>query len=279
MNYQKLNLLILLFSLCSFGVQAKMYQCTLKVGEQEEKFQFDVVKNQQGTGGSFKEYGYFIGIREKKIQIKIQNTSTAAQVQSDYQVTQDIIELSQTPGWDLLCEVDRTKPKADPVEVAKVQKKKKKLVLDDVTPIGEFQANLDFVTTASLKVRYNVTSAKDRMRAIVFQKGRLYTTDDDAKRDLSGNYCIFQVQLELDQDTVIPEGHRWQTVQYQALTNSSSHVVYAYSFVDPAKGKVTQSFKRYKPFNMWCQVKKGEVFNLKMWRQITGDRIKLNYVP
>ncbi len=277
MKFQKISYFLFSLTLCVFSLNkkaiAKDYACSFKVSGQEEKFTFSVIKNQRGTGGSFNDFTYFMGIKNKKISIKIQDTKTASQVQSEYSISRDLIELSKTPGWDLVCKVDRSIP-----EVI-VTPKPVVLKLDEETPLEKFKADISFTATTSMKVKYSLLTAKQRMRSIIFQKGRLFTTDDDVKRDLNGNWCILQVQLELDQDTMIREGHNWQTVQYKTLNNSSSHTVYAYSFIDPAQGKVSQRFKRYVPFNIACQIKKDVVFNQKMWRQITGDRIKLYYNP
>jgi len=275
MKFQKLSYSLLIVMLCVLSPQifSKDYICSFKVSGQIEKFNFNVVKNQKGTGGRFSDFTYFMAIKNSLISIKVQDTKTASQVQSEYSISRDLIELSKTPGWDLVCKVDRNIP-----EVV-VTPKPEVLKLDEETPLEKFKADISFTATSSMKVKYNLLTAKQRMRSIIFQKGRLFTTDDDVKRDLNGNWCILQVQLELDQDTMIKEGHNWQTVQYKTLNNSSSHTVYAYSFIDPAQGKVSQRFKRYVPFNLACQIKKGEVFNQKMWRQITGDRIKLYYNP
>ena len=275
MVYQKISRLILFITLLTYSSTAysKSYKCKIKVAGYSEDFNFDSDRHKNGTGGSFNDYVYFIGMKKKDISVKIQNSKNASQVQSLFSLTRDDFELSLTPGWELNCALQvPEKPVVAIVE-------KKVLVLDDLTPLKEFQADISFTAQTSIKVHYNVSTAKQRMRAVVFQKGRLYTTDDDVKRDLNGNWCILQVNLELDQDTLIEEGHNWQTVQYNTLNNSSSHTVYAWSFVDPAQGKVTQKFKRYVPFNMACQIKKGVIFNQKMWREITGDRIKLYYNP
>ncbi len=275
MKLLKNSRIILFITLCAFSGPGftKTFNCKLKVAGLIEGFVFDTEKHGSGTGGSFNDFVYFLGIRDKKISVKIQNTKNASQAQSMYSLSRDEFEISLTPGWDLACTKEKEIKPA--VEIKEV----KKLVLDDLTPLEEFQADISFTAQSAIKVRYNVSTAKQRMRAVIFQKGRLYTTDDDVKRDLSGNWCILQVNLELDQDTMIKEGHNWQTVQYNTLNNSSSHTVYAWSFVDPAQGKVSQRFKRYVPFNMACQIKKGEVLNRKMWREITGDRVKLYYNP
>jgi hypothetical protein len=274
MKFLKNSRILLFIALCLCGPQgfAKTFKCKIKVAAFEQDFLFDSVKHVNGTGGSFNDFVYFIGMRKNNISVKIQNTNTSSQVQSIYSLTRDDFELSLTPGWDLTCGLQK---EIAPVVVVK----KKVLKLDELTPLEMFQADISFSAGSSIKVHYNVSTAKQRMRAVVFQKGRLYTTDDDVKRDLNGNWCILQVKLELDQDTMIKEGHNWQTVQYNTLNNSSSHTVYAWSFVDPAQGIVTQKFKRYVPFNLACQIKKGVVFNKKMWREITGDRIKLYYNP
>ncbi|MFT6069213.1 MAG: hypothetical protein ACJAT2_000310 [Bacteriovoracaceae bacterium] len=275
MEFQKISRFILFIALCANSGLAftKTFNCKLKVAGFSEGFLFDSVKHKGGSGGSFNDFVYFLAMKDEKISVKIQNTKNASQVQSIYSLSRDDFELSVTPGWDLSC------IKQEEIKAVEETKPIKKLVLDDLTPLETFQADISFTAQSPIKVRYNVSTAKQRMRAVVFQKGRLYTTDDDVKRDLNGNWCILQVNLELDQDTMIEEGHNWQTVQYNTLNNSSSHTVYAWSFVDPAQGKVTQKFKRYVPFNMACQIKKGEVFNRKMWREITGDRVKLYYNP
>lgn len=266
-------LVFIALCICSQSAFTKTFKCKIKVTGYSEDFLFDSLKHKNGTGGSFNDFVYFIGMKKNQISVKIQNTTNASQVQSVFSLTREEFEISLTPGWDLSCSLQKT---AKPVSVLV---KKKALVLDELTPLEKFQADISFTAQSSIKVHYNVSTAKQRMRAVVFQKGRVYTTDDDVKRDLNGNWCILQVNLELDQDTMIEEGHNWQTVQYNTLNNSSSHTVYAWSFVDPSQGKVTQRFKRYVPFNMACQIKKGVVFNRKMWREITGDRIKLYYNP
>lgn len=272
MIVQKTIYLLFAVTLCVFSqnVSAKMFNCKIKVGDLTESFDFDSVKNQQGIGGNFNGQVYFISIKRKKISVKVQNSKTASQVQSSFSPRRLDFELSQTPGFDLSCKYDPVAPQAKPVEV-----KKEELKLDETTALEKFQAGLDFIASTSLKVKYNVQASSKRMRAVIFQKGRLYTFDDDSKRDLNGNWCMLQVKLELDQDTSISEGDRWQTVQYKTLKNNSSHTIYSYSFVDPVSARVTQRFKRYVPFNLACQIKIGEVFNQKMWREITGDRIKL----
>lgn len=262
----------MLLSLFVGQVEAKMFKCSFKVAGTAKSFDFDVVKNSQGTGGELEGQAYFLSTINQDISVLVQNSKTSSQTKTNFSVSRKEFSLSSSPGFDLSCTHDPIVP-----VVTKNKTKDAKLKLDEDTSLDKFEASLDFVTTEQMKVFYNVDGAEksSRMRSIIFQKGRMYTLDDDARRDLNGNYCILQVKLELDQDTMINKGDRWQTEQYKPLDNNSTHMVYAYSFVDASQGKVTQRFRRYVPFNMACQVKKPLKFDQKMWREITGDRIKL----
>lgn len=278
MTMKKQQLLLILSIIFSAiflkSAQANSYQCLIKVSEKEEKFNFDTTRDKSGTGGSFMGMTYFISVSNSTINLRVQNTKNKTLTKSFYNVDRENFELSQTPGFVLGCYTKKSMPRK------KVKTKViEKLILNDEVRLDKFANRISFKAASKIKVIYNVKAAHNRMRAIIFQNAKMYSLDDDNKRDVSGSWCIFQLQLDLDQDTMIQEGDSWKTVTYQSFNNSSTHTTYSYSFIDPSKGKISQKFKRYRPFNLVCQIKKGQTFNRKLWREIIGDRVTIYANP
>jgi hypothetical protein len=119
-----------------------------------------------------------------------------------------------------------------------------------------------------LKFVYYQKKVLGRMRPIIFQDGKIYTSDDE--RDTKGNWCIFNIHVELDEDTFINKGTRLKVDSFQLLKNNPDSVVYAYNFKrDYSKNK------RYRPLSLECNIQNETTYNFSLLKKITNHRLSL----
>jgi hypothetical protein len=135
------------------------------------------------------------------------------------------------------------------------------------------KGNLTVNVNTDLKFLFYQAKANDRMRAIVFQGGMTYSLDSEIEKEK--DWCIFNIQVKLDEDTIIPKGSKIKVVGFNVLSNNPTQNVYAYDFVDIEKGKKLSETSRYAPFSLECKLAKDKVLSPEYLKKITGNKISI----
>jgi hypothetical protein len=152
-------------------------------------------------------------------------------------------------------------------------KKAKKIVktIDPNADLSNYPENTTLDILTDLKFFYYQQNANDRMRSIVFENGQLYSLDSD--RDKTQDWCIFTIEVKLDEDTFISKGTKIRINSFNLLSNNPEKKVYAFNFVDIAAGKKLSETTRYAPFALECRISKNKILTLNYLKQITGNRL------
>ncbi len=255
---------ILLFFLLSNLAFPKTYNCefnlappgkTLNAEESKEfvrEIQFDT-NQKEGKVLNFKNQNIFIWAKNNLINIRYEDKSNNFEFTTNYIPTRDSFSFNVAPNKEFKCFVKKDESSQESVELS-LQKE-----------------NLTLVINSDLKFIFYQSKANDRMRAIIFQEGDLYSLDSEREKDK--DWCIFNIQVKLDEDTYISKNTKIKVVGFNLLSNNDQQNVYAYDFVDIAQGKKVTETSRYVPFSLECKIGKGNVLSPEYFKKITGNRL------
>ena len=264
--------LILIF-LIPFTAGAKIFNCefniaspgqTVKASEVDKyikKISFDTSSKQ---GKIINLGGVSISIWNKSYHINLKYEEKARNLSftSSYFPARDSFSIEVKPHYQFKCSSRGAAKKT-----ASDDK------IDPNASLDKYTQNLWVKTNVELKFRYNQRNVVGKMRPIIFQDGKLYTADSE--RDIEGNWCIFNIQVKLDENTFINKWTKLKVESFNILSNNPTHNVYAYTFVDISGGKKRSETSRYAPFSLECKIKKSVPFNLNLFHKITGKRLSL----
>ena len=251
---------------------AKIFNCelniaspgqTVKASEVEKfvkKISFDT-SSKQGKVITIGDKSIFLWNKNFHIYLKYEEKARNLSLTSQYFPARDSFSLEVKPHYNFNCSSRGAK---------------KETASDKIEPnssLDKYTSDLWVRTNSNLKFIYYQRNVVDRMRPIIFQDGKVFTADDS--RDIEGNWCIFNVQVKLDEDTFINTGTKLKVQSFNILSNNPTHNVYAYTFVDIAGGRKRSETSRYAPFSLECKIKKSDIFNLNLFKKITGNRLSL----
>lgn len=222
--------------------------------------EIDFDSNQKdGKVLNFKNHNIYIWKKGNSIHTKYQDTATNFEFTTDYLSTRDSFSFNVTPNKLFKCSIPKTEKVSTP--------------LDAKSDLANQKENLTVNVLTELKFLFYQSQANDRMRAIVFQEGMTYSLDSE--RDKTKDWCIFNIQVKLDEDTFIPKGTKIKVVGFNLLSNNSVQNVYAYDFVNVAEGKKISETSRYVPFSLECKIGKERVLSAEYFKKITGNRLSI----
>jgi len=265
--------IFILFSLISFSASAKIFNCELNIASPGQTVKEDQVQNfvrkisfdTSSKQGKVIELGgikIFLWNKNYHINLKYEEKAKNITFTSQYFPARDSFSVKVDPHYQFNCS-SRGAGKKE-ISKDKIDPKKK---LDNYSKDLWVRANKD------LKFVYYQRNVVDRMRPIIFQDGKLHTAD--SRRDIEGNWCIFNLQAKLDEDTFINSGTKLKILSFNILSNNPTHNVYAYNFVDIGAGKKHSETSRYAPLSLECKIKKDSPFTLNLFSKITGNRLSL----
>lgn len=265
-----MKLIILMLFLCSIGF-ARTYKCEFNTAppgktltsEEVKEFvrEIDFDSNQKdGKVLNFKNHNIYIWNKESSIHVKYQDSANNLEFTTDFLSSRDNFSFNVTPNKLFKC------------SIPKVEKTSK--TFDSKGDLAFQKENLTVNVLADLKFLFYQAGANDRMRAIVFQEGMTYSLDSE--RDKTKDWCIFNIQVKLDEDTFIPKGTKIKVVGFNVLSNNPEQNVYAYDFVDIAQGKKLSETSRYAPFSLECKIGKERVLSSEYLKNITGNKISIS---
>jgi hypothetical protein len=264
---------LILLLLIPFTAGAKIFNCELniaspgqtvkasEVGKFIKKISFDT-SSKQGKVINLGGVSIFLWNKNYHIYLKYEEKARNISLTSSYFPNRDSFSLEVKPHYQFNCSSRGGVKKA--------------ASSDKISPtdsLDKYTTNLWVKTNKELKFVYYQRNVVDKMRPIIFQDGKLYTAD--SSRDIEGNWCIFNIQVKLDEDTFIDSGTKLRVESFNILSNNPTHNVYAYTFVDIAGGKKRSETSRYAPFSMECKIKKTDVFTLNLFNKITANRLSL----
>ena len=266
-----MKFLIIFMFLCELGF-SQTYKCEFNLAppgktltpEEIKEFvrEIDFDPNQKdGKVINFKNHNIFIWKKGALIHTKYQDTTNNFEFTTDYLSTRDSFSFNVSPNKLFKCfipnKIEKTTNTLDPKADLSLQKE-----------------NLTINIMSELKFLFYQNKANDRMRAIVFQEGMLYSLDSE--RDRTKDWCIFNIQVKLDEDTYIPKGTKIKVSSFNVLSNNPEQKVYAYDFVDIEKGKKLSETSRYAPFSLECKIAKDHVLSAEYFKKITGNRLSIS---
>lgn len=223
-----------------------------------KEIEFDT-EQKDGKVLNFKNHNIYIWKKENLIQIKYQDSSNNFEFSTNFLPTRDTFSFNVAPNKLFKC----TTPKPE----------KKVAAFDSKGDLASLKENITLNILSDLKFLYYQTKANDRMRAIVFQEGSAYSLDSE--RDKEKDWCIFNIQVKLDEDTIIHRGTKIKVVGFNLLSNNPQQNVYAYDFVDIAQGKKFSETSRYAPFSLECKIGKERILSAETFKKITGNRLSI----
>jgi hypothetical protein len=280
MNKFNFFLSLLIFSQAIYALE---YRCTLNnappgktiaredVAKYVRKFEINPKAGAKGKSVDFQEHRVLIWNKNEMTQMVLKNKRTKQEASASFDPRQPSFHLSLSPSGEVKC-VDKKLAIADKDKgINSVLNEK----LTEGSPLRQFTNRIRFTTQNILKFVYNQKTVNGEMRPIIFQEGKTYTADDDLSRDKKGNFCVFQIQVKLDEDIYMPKGVKLDPLVFQVHSNNSSHDVFSYSFVDFAKGKKSYETYNYALFGLDCNIKKGDELTPALFNSITGSRFNL----
>lgn len=275
------TLLLLFFAVAVHGTE---YKCSINLipsGKEISKtefakyikqFSYKSVDGAPGKTSTLGKVSVFIWTKKKKIHLAVQikqDKKDPLKIQSSYQMNTPEVKMKISPNIDIAC---LTQKALDNVKDANNRKMLDKSITDK-SDLYQYGADIYFVTNTFLKFIYNQQMANGKMRPIVFQKGRLYTIDDNI--DKNQNWCIFNIEVKLDEDTYIQKNTKLKPASVSKNSNNSTQTVYSYNFVDFSSGKKLYETSRYAPFSFECSLNKNQGFKADVIKNVTGGRIKV----
>jgi len=263
----KLIILMLFFSPLGFS---QTYKCEFNTAppgksltaEEAKEFirEIDFDSNQKdGKVLNFKNHNIFVWKKGSQIHTKYQDTTSNFEFTTDYLSTRDSFSFNVTPNKLFKCSIAKTE--------------KVSISNDPNADMALQKENLTVNVNTDLKFLFYQAKANDRMRAIVFQGGMTYSLDSEIEKEK--DWCIFNIQVKLDEDTIIPKGSKIKVVGFNVLSNNPTQNVYAYDFVDIEKGKKLSETSRYAPFSLECKLAKDKVLSPEYLKKITGNKISI----
>ncbi|RLA62834.1 MAG: hypothetical protein DRQ88_05475 [Epsilonproteobacteria bacterium] len=265
--------IFILLLLIPFSTWAKIFKCELNIASPGQTVKANQIQNfvkevnfdttsKQGKVISLGGINIYLWNKNFYVNLKYEEKVRNLSFTSQYFPARDSFSLEVKPHYQFKCSSRGAAKRV--VSESKI---------DPQQSLDKYQRNLWIKTSSNLKFVYYQKNVVDRMRPIIFQNGMLYTAD--SSRDIQGNWCIFNVQVKLDEDTYINSGSKLQVMSFNKLSNNPTHNVYAYNFVDIVQGKKRSETSRYAPFSLECKIKKSQVFTLDLFKKITGNRLSL----
>lgn len=274
-------LLVLFFTIT---VQGTEYKCSInlipagkEISKKEfskyiKQFSYKSVDGAPGKTSTLGEVSVFIWAKKKKIHLAVQikqEKKDPLKIQSSYPMRTPEVKMKISPNIDIVCLTNQALDSVKDVNSRKMLDKS----ITDKSDLYQYGADIYFVTNTFLKFIYKQQMANGKMRPIVFQKGRLYTIDDDI--DKNHNWCIFNIEVKLDEDTYIQKNTKLKPASVSKNSNNSKQTVYSYNFVDFSSGKKLYETSRYAPFSFECSLNKNQGFKADVIKDVTGGRIKV----
>jgi hypothetical protein len=279
-----LKLLLLSFAILFQTVEATEYKCSINLipkgkeiskeefGKYIKQFDYKMVDGAPGKTSTLGDVSLFIWAKNKKIhlaaQIK-QKEGEPLKVQTSYPLNFPEIKLKISPNVDIACLTQQALSNVKDSNALKMLDKS----INDKSDLYSYGADIFFVTNTFLKFVYNQQLANGKMRPIVFQQGKLFTLDDQIDKDK--NWCIFNIEVILDEDTYLQKNTKLKPASVSKNSNNDRQTVYSYNFVDFSTGKKLYETSRYSPFSFECSLQKDQGFKSEVIKEVTGGRIKV----
>lgn len=274
----------LILLLLSATAAATEYKCSINLipkGKEINKnefskyikqFSYKMKEGAPGKTSTLNDVSLFIWTKNKKINLAVQikqKEGDPLKIQTSYPINIPEIKMKVSPNIDVAC---LTQTALSNVKDSNARKMLDKSI-GDKSDLYNYGADIYFVTNTFLKFIYNQRLANDKMRPIVFQEGKLYTLDDNIDKNL--NWCIFNIEVKLDEDTYIQKNTKLKPATVSRNSNNNTQTVYSYNFVDFSTGKKLYETSRYAPFSFECSLNKNQGFKSEVIKEVTGGRIKV----
>jgi len=279
-----MKLFVLTFLFFSSLASATEYKCSINLipkgkeisksefSEYIKQFTYKMKEGAPGKTSTLKDVSLFIWAKNKKINLAVQlkqKEGEPLKIQTSYPVNITEIKMKISPNIDVACLTHEALSNVKDSNTRKMLDKS----IGDKSDLYNYGADIYFVTNTFLKFIYNQRLANDKMRPIVFQKGKLYTLDENIDKNL--NWCIFNIEVKLDEDTYIQKNTKLKPASVSKNSNNSTQTVYSYNFVDFSSGKKLYETSRYAPFSFECSLNKNQGFKSEVIKEVTGGRIKV----
>ncbi|MCO4794264.1 MAG: hypothetical protein KC493_11150 [Bacteriovoracaceae bacterium] len=237
-----------------------------------KQFSYKMKEGAPGKTSTLKDVSVFIWAKASKIHLAIQRKQKEGKplkYQTSYRIDTADIKVKITPDIEVSCFTASA--------ISKIKDKSTRKMLDksisDSSDLYSYGSDVLFTTTTFLKFKYRQQNATGMMRPIVFQKGNLYTLDDNIKKD--ENWCIFNIEVKLNEDTFLQQNTKFKPHSVSKNSNNNTQTVYSYNFVDFSSGKKSYDTSRYSPFSFECSLGKNQGFKSEVIKEVTGGRIKI----
>lgn len=276
-DFMKLMILLIL-TLSSGRIFAGELICNVNIAPAEKTVTRDKIKDfiypfkvdlssAKGTNVQFKNVQLIMWGRGDDIHLHVKNLTNEMVVKTSFDMRKRSIKLTMSPHIEISClqEVSLKNSNVDSVTNILHQK------ITDETDLVKLDANVNIILTKKIMFFYKTQNPNGKMRPIIYQNGQSKQRD---QVDFNDNFCVFQIQLKRDENTVISSGTKFVPISFSKNKNNEKSAAYVYSFVDFSSGKKTQETNRYAPFSLECSLKRGLPFNYKMFKFITGSDFK-----
>jgi len=231
------------------------------------KFKYNSVPSAKGKRVRFQKYEVVIFNQGPQTSLIIKFPNSKNEVKTSYDLSQKTIKFISKDKAEIKC-VTKELKKTDAITSAV---HKEMLPTSDLSLFG---SKVLLKNKATLRFKYKQRLVSGLMRPIIFQNGKLLTADDI--RDSVAPWCVFQIQVKLNEDTYMQKYTKMKPLEFSKVSNNDTRTVFNYSFVDFSSGKKSFETSRYALFSFSCNLEKGKTFTPATFHEITGQRFELS---
>ena len=272
---KKYFILLLLLPNIALG---QKYFCTLNIApagmtvssgqikEYIRTFEYDY-SSKSGRSTKIKDISVFIFKSKKRLYVQFEDKKKKLQLVTFFRPSQEEILLKVRPNTEFKC-VSGKKLKNGGLGRAESLLHQKMTDETDLQKLGQM---VKLEALNNWKIKWFQQNVNGSMRPILWSNGNVYTADNRSK--LKNDYCIFNFNLKLTENTFVPKGKVFEPLNMEVYKNNKTHTVYSYSFVDFGSGKKNTGTSRYSPFSFECNVKNEVAFTYGLIKKITGGRL------
>ncbi|MBF0360216.1 MAG: hypothetical protein HQK49_04355 [Oligoflexia bacterium] len=260
--------------LCNINlIQAKQEVAVENIDKFVERFTFENKGEGSGVKQKFQDIEMFIWNQKKNLYLLVKDLKKKIEVQSIFAENQDnlFIKLS-APDIKVQC---MTMSRWEKLEDEQVKALFLLPSLNDNSKLLNYTNNISVVINKDITFKYSGSqgagggASAERMAEVFFQTGRLLPSN--VSKDDEHDWCIFQIQRKMDEDTIVPRETRIPVVTVTRVEASKEHYSFNYNFVDFVDAKKGFETFDFVPFVLKCKIKNGVVLTKKYFKEITGN--------
>ncbi|MBF0207136.1 MAG: hypothetical protein HQK53_09625 [Oligoflexia bacterium] len=253
---------------CNINLLPSKQQVALdKVSEYVHRFSFEKAV---GVKTKFSDFEVFLWSNQQKLYMRLKDTLGRLEVSSEYpsQVPEMVLKMNKVMSSNVTTDTkDSAKDPTKDIKVQCLSQRSWERLDDDAqkflfpVPFNDSSELIYYKNPIALKLmmaksitfKYNSTesaSSADKMQAVYFQQGKIVA---EAARDMSKNWCIFQIQRKIDQDLTVNVVTQIPVLS-TTITNQKDSLILNYNFVDFNSGEKGYETFEWAAFALKCKI-------------------------